>query len=128
VGVTHRLKYLARAMHKAMTEQEVKLWVHLKALRKQGHRFRRQVPFQDYILDFACYGSKLVIEIDGGQHNQDGHQKRDETRDSKLSSEGFTVLRFWNNEIDENIEGVLERVFNFLAETPPPGATRPPPP
>ncbi len=111
-----------------MTEQEVKLWVHLKTLRKQGHRFRRQVPFQDYILDFVCYGSKLVIEIDGSQHNQDDHQKRDITRDAKLNSEEFTVLRFWNNEIDENIEGVLERILDTLSSTPPPGATRPPPP
>jgi len=114
-------------MRKSMTEQEVKLWVQLKYLRKQGHHFRRQVPFQNYILDFVCYASKLVIEIDGGQHNEQRHHARDQARDKVLQGEGFTVLRFWNNEIDHNIEGVMEKIIKFLATPPLPGASRPPP-
>ncbi len=119
-GVTHRLKNLARTMRKNMTPQEVKLWVHLKTFKKQGCHFRRQVPFQGYIIDFICYTSKLVIEIDGGQHNNEDHQKRDAFRDKELNTEGFTVLRFWNTEIDQNMEGVLTRITEHLTTTPPP--------
>ncbi len=115
-------------MRKKMTPQEVKLWVHLKTFKKQGHHFRRQAPFQNYILDFVCYFSRLVIEIDGGQHNEEKHQKRDNLRDKILQSEGFTVLRFWNNEVDHNIDGVLTKINENLITVPPPGASHPPPP
>ena len=101
--------------------------MHLKALRRHNHHFRRQAPFQNYILDFICYRAKLVIEIDGGQHNRKDHKQKDDVRDKVLRSEGFAVLRFWNNEIDQNIEGVMARIMEHLAQKPPPDAVRPPP-
>ena len=64
------------------TRQEARLWLHLRDLRKQGYHFRRQVPIDGYIVDFACYHPKLVIEIDGGQHSYPGHAKRDAERDA----------------------------------------------
>jgi very-short-patch-repair endonuclease len=95
-----------------MTPQEVKLWIHLRALKEQGFHFRRQVPRQGYIVDFACLKSKLVIEIDGAQHGYDGHREKDLERDLKLSAAGFKVLRFWNNEVNENLDSVLETIYH----------------
>jgi very-short-patch-repair endonuclease len=97
----------ARKLRKTMTKQEVKLWLHLRDLRKQGSHFRRQVPVDGYIVDFACYHPKLAIEIDGGQHSYSSHRKRDSARDMYLSSSGFRVFRFWNSDVDRNLEGVL---------------------
>jgi len=78
-----------------MTPQEVKVWVHLRALKKQGFHFRRQVPREGFIVDFACLKSKLIIEIDGAHHSDDGHLKRDSECDGRLVAAGFRVLRFW---------------------------------
>jgi len=64
---------IARSRRKRMTPQEVKLWVHLRAWRKQGFYFRRQAPRADYVVDFVCLKQRLIVEIDGGQHNFDGH-------------------------------------------------------
>jgi very-short-patch-repair endonuclease len=91
-----------------MTPQEVKLWVHLRSWKKSGVRFRRQSPREGYIVDFVCMSAKLVIEVDGGQHNDPSNEAPDTRRDAKLSRAGFRVLRFWNNEIDRNLDGVLE--------------------
>ena len=102
---------IARHLRKAMTPQEVKLWVHLRALKKQGFHFRRQVPREGFIVDFACRKSRLVIEIDGAQHGEHGHLQRDVERDAKLRAAGFTVLRFWNNEVNENLASVVETIY-----------------
>ena len=75
--------------------------------RSPGARFRRQVPIGPYIVDFACFQQRLVVEIDGGQHLGDA---RDETRDAWLEEHGFRVLRFWNHEVLKNPEGVLEMI------------------
>ena len=97
-----------------MTAQEVKLWGHLRAWRKQGFHFRRQAPRDGYIVDFVCLRNRLIIEVDGGQHNFDAHVRRDPQRDGRLAREGFRVLRFWNNEIDRNLEGVLTLIDEAL--------------
>jgi len=102
---------IARRLRKTMTPQEVKLWVHLRALKKQGFHFRRQVPEEGFIVDFACLKSKLIVEIDGAQHGEDSHQRRDIERDIKLGTAGFKVLRFWNNEVNENFDGVIETIY-----------------
>jgi very-short-patch-repair endonuclease len=94
-----------------MTPQEVKLWVHLRALKEQGLHFRRQVPREGYIVDFACLKSKLAIEIDGAQHGEPGNLQRDAERDADLAAAGFKVLRFWNNEVNENLDGVVETIY-----------------
>jgi very-short-patch-repair endonuclease len=101
----------ARALRKRLTAQEVKLWVHLRSWKRLGFHFRRQVPRDGYILDFACLRNKLIIEIDGGQHNEDAHAKRDRVRDEQLRGQGFTILRFWNVDVDRNFEGVLEAIL-----------------
>ncbi len=111
---------VARNLRKKMTPQEVKLWVHLRALKDQGLHFRRQVPREGYIVDFACLKSRLVIEIDGAQHGEDGHRLKDEERDLRLATAGFKVLRFWNNEVNENLDGVVETIYHeAVARIPP---------
>jgi very-short-patch-repair endonuclease len=107
----------ARQLRKSMTPQEVKLWVQLRALRQQGHHFRRQVPKGRYILDFACLRSGLIIEVDGAQHGFDANTLRDTRRDRYLAERGFRTLRFWNNEIDENLDGVIETIWHALQQT-----------
>ena len=94
---------IARGLRKRMTRQEVKLWVHLRSWRERGFHFRRQAPREGYIVDFVCLRRRLVIEVDGGQHNFDAHARRDAKRDRNFADKGFKVLRF----IDENLEGVL---------------------
>ena len=102
-----------------MTPQEVKLWVHLRAWRSRGFHFRRQSPRMGYIVDFVCMKYRLVIEVDGGQHNLESHQGQDKHRDGSLERSGFRVLRFWNSDIDRNLDGVLQSIDEALAENPP---------
>ena len=94
-----------------MTDAERRLWYHLRAHRFDGHKFKRQVPVGPYIVDFACLGRKLVVEVDGGQHADD---QRDVRRDEYLRNEGFRVLRFWNNDVLQNTRGVLEVILDAL--------------
>jgi len=94
----------ARDLRQNMTDAERRLWRELRC-GSLGARFRRQVPIGPYIVDFACFPRRLVIEIDGGQHLGD---TRDQARDAWLADQGFRVLRFWNHEVLKNVEGVLE--------------------
>ncbi|HEY4773654.1 MAG TPA: DUF559 domain-containing protein [Xanthobacteraceae bacterium] len=102
-----------------MTPQEVKLWVHLRSWRSRGYHFRRQSPHCGYILDFVCVRHRLVIELDGGQHDLASHRARDIRRDEILTRNGFRVLRFWNNDIGGNLAGVLETIDRVLTEACP---------
>lgn len=113
----------ARQLRKRLTPQEVKLWVKLRELKKLGYHFRRQSPLGPFIVDFMCFGSNLIIEADGGQHGLPGGANRDRNRDVFLRSEGFQILRFWNSEIDRNLEGVMETIFAALT-TPTPASLR----
>ena len=90
-----RQRVFAHQMRKAPTEAERKLWWHLRRLPLDGSHFRRQVQIGSYIADFACHRLKLVIEIDGSQHGS--QVKKDAGRTRRLESEGYRVLRFWNN-------------------------------
>ena len=122
---------IARRLRKTMTPQEVKLWVHLRSWRARGFHFRRQSPREGYIVDFVCMRHKLAIEVDGGQHNLDDHAARDQRRDRNLMREGFCVLRFWNSDIDQNLQGVLETIDATLrsnGEPHPAGFAGHPPP
>jgi very-short-patch-repair endonuclease len=121
---------VARRLRKVMTPQEVKLWVHLRSWRARGYHFRRQVPQGRAIVDFACLRHRLIVEVDGGQHNAEDHAVRDRLRDSRLNRSGFRVLRFWNSDVDGNFDGVLEAIDVALREMPPPGgpSVRHPPP
>ena len=93
-----------------MTEAERRVWNILRERGVEGFKFRRQVPLGSYIVDFACLEARLVVEIDGGQHGGE----RDAQRDRWLSEQGFAVLRFWNNEVVSNIEGIHARISEVL--------------
>ena len=116
---------IARRLRKTMTPQEIKLWVHLRSWRNRGFHFRRQAPRDEYIVDFVCLKQKLVVEVDGGQHNHDEHAARDRRRDRPFMRDGFRVLRFWNSDVDQNLIGVLETIDVALQEKQAP--TRSPP-
>jgi very-short-patch-repair endonuclease len=102
----------ARALRRAMTDAEKTLW---RALRSKLPEFkwRRQLPVGPYFADFACFAERLIIEVDGGQHAAaTGYDAR---RTAFLADEGFRVLRFWNNDVLSNVDGVLERVAGELS-------------
>ncbi len=111
-------KYIkARELRHNTTPQEQKLWNLLKNRQFKGIKFVRQYPIGSYIVDFACRKEKVIIEIDGGQHKIDSNIIYDNKRTEYLNSRGYKVYRFWNNEIDANIEGVYEKllsIFNLL--------------
>jgi very-short-patch-repair endonuclease len=108
----------ARTLRNAMTEPEVWLWGRLKRLRSEGYQFRRQRPFKGYFLDFVCIDRKLVIELDGGQHNEPRQMEHDGVRDAVLARAGYQVLRFPNSEVRTNIDGVMHNIRVALAERP----------
>jgi very-short-patch-repair endonuclease len=116
--MTNLLTQTARKLRHEMTDAERRLWSRLRG-HHTGIHFRRQAPLERYVLDFVCFQARLVIEVDGGQHAE---SEADKLRDAWLKEKGFRVLRFWNNEVLENIEGVLETIMKALedAPTPPP--------
>jgi very-short-patch-repair endonuclease len=101
----------ARRLRKNATYAEIRLRRHLRQVPMLGSHFRRQVPVGPYVADFACMASKLLIEVDGGQHNEDQNVRRDEARTRWLEKEGYRVIRFWNNDITNNIDGVMETIY-----------------
>jgi len=108
-------------MRSSPTEAERKLWWHLRyRLPLVGSHFRRQVRLGRYITDFASHKQKIVIELDGGQHGQ--QEERDLARTKFLQSEGYRVLRFWNNDVLNNIDGVLEMIHSACLTTPTPAS------
>jgi very-short-patch-repair endonuclease len=109
---------LARAMRAAPTEAERKLWWHLHhRIPLLGTHFRRQVRIGPYIADFACHARRIVIEVDGGQHDR---SVADEKRTKVLEASGYRVLRYWNNDVLSNIDGVLEDIVSAITTTPTP--------
>jgi len=107
----------ARAMRReAATEVEKRLWRRIRA-RQLSVKFRRQHPVGPYIADFACLEIGLVIELDGGQHGLKAGMKYDDRRNEALSKAGFRVLRFWNNDVIDNLEGVLEAIRLAVSQT-----------
>ena len=107
----------ARRLRREMTDAERKLWQALRAKRFRSVSFRRQAPLGPYIADFVCHALQLVIEVDGGQHSGSEHDAR---RDAWMAREGYKVLRFWNNEILGNLEGVQDRIGREIATAPSP--------
>ena len=101
-----------RQLRQNMTPAERTLWQRLRGKRLGGYKFRRQQPFGGYVLDFICLEAKLVIEIDGGQHAE--QVAYDEARTRDLEVAGFTVLRFWNNEVLQQTEVVLAAIWQRL--------------
>lgn len=115
----------ARQLRSNTTEAETKLWSVLRRRQLDGLRFRRQVPLGRYVVDFACYSERLVIEVDGGQHGE--RKPADDLRTHWLESQGYRVVRFWNNEVLENPDGVVEAIRAAVAQRPPPLPIPPPP-
>ncbi|MGY6645865.1 MAG: endonuclease domain-containing protein [Salinarimonas sp.] len=101
----------ARRLRKQMTPEEVRVWGALRKLRAPGYHFRRQVPIDSYIVDFAALKHRLVVEIDGSQHGYAGGPERDQLRDAELARRGFRVLRFWNNEVCDDFRAVIDTIF-----------------
>jgi len=110
----HKNLNLARSLRHNQTEAEAKLWAYLRAKRFHGLKFNRQVPIGDYIVDLVNFENRLIIEVDGGQHNDALTIDYDLHRSLWLEKQGYRVLRFWNCDIFENIDGVLETIQKEL--------------
>jgi very-short-patch-repair endonuclease len=106
----------ARQLRQGATDVEARLWSKLRGNRLDGLSFRRQHPAGAYVLDFYCPKLRLSIELDGGQHGEGQHQVRDERRSAWLRNCGVTELRFWNNEVTQNLAGVLEAILSAAKE------------
>jgi very-short-patch-repair endonuclease len=103
---------IARTLRQNLTDAERRLWSRLRRQQLEGFCFRRQASLGPYVVDFACFAARLVIEVDGGQHSWRSEQ--DAARRSWLEADGFHVMRFWNNEVFGNLEGVLEAIRRTL--------------
>lgn len=100
----------ARYLRKNMTSQERKVWDVIRNRQFYGYRFLRQYVIGVYIVDFICREKKLIIEIDGGQHNEPKNLEYDKQRSLYLESKGYRIIHFWNNEIDNNLTGVYQQL------------------
>ena len=104
----------ARSLRKNLTDAERKLWYALRSGQLDGYRFRRQHPMGPFVVDFICLEKKLIVELDGDRHGKAVHKSRDEKRDEWLKSRGYYVLRFWNNDVYSNLDGVLLDIAEYL--------------
>ncbi|MGB8817580.1 MAG: endonuclease domain-containing protein [Rhizobiaceae bacterium] len=109
----------AKSMRKAMTEAELKLWNAVRAHRLMGLGFRRQLAIDRYIVDFACPQMRIVVEVDGSQHNDPDALLYDLTRTAFLEKSGWTVLRFTNDDVLKDIEGVCQHILITTKERSP---------
>jgi len=107
----------AQVLRRRQTDAEKLLWQRLRDRRLNGWKFKRQVPIEKFIVDFCCADGKLVIELDGGQHGN--RTQQDMARTDILSSNGYLVLRFWNNDVLTNLDGVLEEILSTLPQSTP---------
>ena len=112
--VPTKIRKFSRDLRKNPTDAEAKLWQHLRHKQLDGYKFRRQHPLGQYVVDFICLEAMLVIEVDGGQHAE--FIRRDERRTAFLEKQGFRVLRFWNNEVLGNINGVTTTIMRVTKE------------
>ncbi|WP_258052313.1 endonuclease domain-containing protein [Mesorhizobium sp. INR15] len=108
-------------MRKVMTDAELKLWNELRAHRLMGLGFRRQFPIAGYIVDFACPEKKLVVEMDGSQHSEADFAAADALRTKRLEQDGWTILRFWNDDVIRDIDNVCQHIVISAGLAEPPG-------
>jgi very-short-patch-repair endonuclease len=113
----NRIITLGKALRKRPTDAEQLLWRHLRMKQMEGLKFRRQQPIDNYIVDFICFENRIIIEVDGGQHADKNN--KDKERDFYLQQFGFKVLRFWNNEVLQNTNEVLEIIRENCLSRPP---------
>ena len=104
-------EHISKELRKNQTPWERKLWNEIRNRKTNSLKFRRQFKVGKYITDFCCLEKMLIIELDGGHHNDDSIKKEDAIRQKYLESLGYRVLRFWNNEIDNNLEGVINKII-----------------
>ena len=118
----HERVIKSRSLRRDATGPERRLWWHLKRLQIGSSHFRRQAAIGPYFVDFACHQKRIAIEVDGETHTSTSAQQRDDLRSAYLASSGYRVLRFWNDEIMSNIDGVLEVIHQAMTEqgAPPP--------
>jgi very-short-patch-repair endonuclease len=102
----------AKGLRARMTDAERRIWYHLRAHRFEGLGFRRQVPIGPYVADFVCEKLRVIVEVDGGQHAE--REEPDAQRTLWLNAQGYRVIRFWNNEVMQNMEGVWEALSREL--------------
>jgi len=112
-GPDRKMTRIARRLRVNQTDAETALWNRIRSRQIDGHKFARQKPIGDYVCDFVCRERLLIIEVDGGQHSE---SVGDAIRDRRLTADGFRVLRFWNNEVLGNLEGVLATIQTELAK------------
>ena len=112
----------SRELRLNATEAERRLWQQISARKIAGVRFNRQFPIGPFICDFVSRTAKLVIEVDGGQHAVD--VTKDEARTAYLEAQGYRVIRFWNNDVLDRIEGVVSEIERALADMPSPNPSR----
>lgn len=98
------------------TEAERELWRALRCKQLRGHKFRRQTAIGKYLVDFVCFDLKLVVEVDGGQHNDSAVQEYDKNRTAWLESQGFRVVRYWNHDVIEDVDAVVEAIWLVMEE------------
>jgi very-short-patch-repair endonuclease len=108
-----RIRHFAKTMRREPTDAERAMWRLLRDRRLARFKFRRQAPFQNFIIDFVCFEQRFIVEIDGSQHADSG---RDLARDAILTAEGFRVVRYWNNDVLQQPSAVLEDILAKLAE------------
>jgi very-short-patch-repair endonuclease len=108
-----RIRNFAKKMRRDPTDAEAAMWRLLRDRRLAFFKFRRQVPFQNFILDFVCFEKRIVIEIDGSQH---ADSDRDAAREAVLIAEGFRIARYWNNDVLQQPSAILEDILAKLAE------------
>ena len=118
-----RVRVRARTLRKGQTDAEALLWSRLRARQLSGLKFRRQHPIGAFFADFACIEIGLVVELDGGQHGEREAAAYDKTREQAMAALGFKTLRFWDNDVLNETEGVLERIRR-VAETLTPTLSR----
>ena len=111
------MKERARVLRQDMTIAENRMWYFLRNRRLNGYKFVREYVIGDYIADFVCRDKKLIVEIDGGQHMEAAEY--DQRRTNYLTAKGYKVVRFWNNEVLLNVQGVLETILRSLEDMPP---------
>ena len=100
-------------LRRNQSDAEQKFWLQVRDRRLSGYKFRRQTTIGPFITDFLCAGRMLIVELDGGQHNEEA----DASRTRYLEAQGYTVMRFWNNEVLTNMEGALQTVLDYLEGT-----------
>lgn len=118
--INPKLTNFARDLRKNQTDAEKLLWHNLRNRQLENIKFKRQYSIGPYIVDFISLEKRLIIELDGGQHNEDENIIKDQARTEFLEKEGFKVLRFWNNDVLVNTENVLEEIIQSFSPSPRP--------